>query len=246
LQLSKLEAVPFSTFIEGLSDPTYLSLLKLHPLPGTCLLDLPPKLAMCIVDRELGGPGLATEDGRQIGKIEARLLAPVVDLIINEWCAVWKDLVDIRPAVIGSESNCRYLNTCSPRMNMLVVGVQFTLGEMVEQLQLAFPHPAIEPLTARLTASASQGDEGETTSKIARRSWNTLFDNVKIEVTARLPGLDLSARQISELKPGAILPIPSEYWNQVELLLEEHSGFVGRLGLCGDRRAVQIEKRLPG
>ena len=76
LQMSKLEAVPFQKFADGLSNPTYLTMLKLPPLAGICLLDIPPRLGLCIVDRELGGPGRAPEEARQIGKIEARPACP--------------------------------------------------------------------------------------------------------------------------------------------------------------------------
>ena len=41
LQMSKLEALPFQKFAEVLPNPTYVTLLKLRPLAGICLLDIP-------------------------------------------------------------------------------------------------------------------------------------------------------------------------------------------------------------
>ena len=165
LQMSKLEAVTFQRFADTLSNPTYLTMLRLQPLAGICLLDIPPRLGLCIVDRELGGPGRAAEEMRQVGKIEARLLAPVVSLIINEWCGIWSDLMEVRPTVLGYECNSRDLRSSAPETSVLVVAVEAHIGEMVEPIQFAFPHPMLEPLTLRLNAGANGGDKPDAAAK---------------------------------------------------------------------------------
>jgi flagellar motor switch protein FliM len=244
LQMSKLEALPFQKFADGLSNPTCLTMLKLPPLAGICLLDIPPRLGLCIVDRELGGPGRTAEETRQIGKIEARLLSPVISLIVNEWCGIWSDLMEIRPAVLGNESNSRYLHTSTPGTSMLVVGVEVRMAETVEQMQFAFPHAMLEPLTLKLNAGGNGGEKPDAAAKTAPAKWNALFDDLQIQVRAELPGIQLPAGQLAELKPGDVLSLPPEWMNQVRLSLANHPGFVGILGTSNERRAVKIEKCL--
>ena len=128
LQMSRLEAVPFQKFADGLSDPTYLTMLKLAPLAGICLLDIPPRLGLCIVDREMGGSAHVPEESGQIGKLEARLLALVVNLVVHEWCSTWSDLQELHPTVLGTESNSRFLSTSAPGTSMLVVGGRGAVG----------------------------------------------------------------------------------------------------------------------
>lgn len=244
LQMSKLEVVPFQTFTEGLSDPTYLTLLKMPPLDGICLLDTAPRLALSVVDRELGGPGHVTDETRQIGKIESTLLSPVINLIVNEWCSVWKDLVEIRPAVIGHESNSRYIATSSPDTNMLVVGIQVTVAATVDQVQIAFPHTALNPIMVKLGAVTQNSEKQEAAAKNGPAQWNSLFDNVDIEITAVLPVIELPAGEVAGIKVGDVLKFPTEYFNQVQLHLAGRPVFGGALGAAGPRRAVKIEKSL--
>ena len=227
LQMSKLEAMPFQKFADGLSNPTYLTMLKLPPLAGICLLDIPPRLGLCIVDRELGGPGQAAEETRLIGRIEGRLLAPVVGLIVNEWCGIWSDLMEIRPVVLGVENNCRYLHTSTPETSMLVAGVEARLAETVEQIQFAFPHPMLEPLTLKLNTDGNNVEKPDAAAKTAPSKWNSLFDDLQIQVTAELPAIQLPAGQLAELKPGDVVSLPPEWMNQVRLSLANHPGFVG-------------------
>lgn len=242
LQMSKLEVMPFQTFVESLSNPTYLSLVKLPPLEGICLLDMTPKLALAIVDRELGGPGRAPDEVTQIGKMEARLLTPFVGIIANEWCATWKDLLEVRPQIVGSEGNSRYVNTSTPQTSMLVVGIQATFGETIDQMQIAFPHPMLEPLTTKLTAGANTPDKAA--AKPSPAKWGPLLDSVSIELKAQLPGIELSAGQVAELKVGDVITFPPDFINSVEVLLAGYPGFIGTLGVSNQRRAVRIEKRL--
>ena len=244
LKLSKLEALPFQTFADGLSNHTWLTMLKLPPLPGICLLDIPPRLGLCIVDRELGGPGRAAEETRQIGKIEARLLSPVVGLIVNEWCAIWSDLMEVQSSVLGNETNSRYLHTSSPEDSVLVAGVEVRLAETVEQIQFAFPHPMLEPLILKLNTGAGSGGKPNAAAKTAPAKWNSLFDEMQVEVKAELPEIQLPAGQVAQLKPGDVLSLPQEYMNEVRLRLAHHPGFIGTLGTSDQRRAVKIDKCL--
>ncbi|MGA2175406.1 MAG: FliM/FliN family flagellar motor switch protein [Verrucomicrobiota bacterium] len=244
LQMSKLEAVPFQRFADALSNPTYLTMFKLPPLAGTCLLDIPPRLGLCMVDRELGGPARAPDETHQVGKMESRLLSRIVEIIVNEWCSTWSDLLEVRPTVLGTESNSRFVHTSSPETSMLVVGVEARLADTVEQMQFAFPHPMLEPLTLKLNAGVSGGDKPDAAVKSAPAKWNSLFDELEIQVKAELPEIPIPAEQLAGLKPGDVLTLPPALMNQVQLRLANHPGFVGSLGASNQRRAIRIEKSL--
>ncbi len=246
LQMSKLEALPFQKFADGLSNPTYLTMLRLQPLAGICLLDIPPRLGLSIVDRELGGPGRVPEEARQVGKIEARLLARVVGVIVHEWCSIWSDLLEVRPTVVGNESNSRYLHTSAPETSMLVVGVEARIAETVEQMQFAFPHPMLEPLTLKLNAGVNGGEKPPMPARTAPAKWNSLFDDLEIEVKAELPEIPITAEQLAGLKPGDVLTFPPELMSRVRLRLANDPGFVGNLGVSNQRRAVKITQLLHG
>jgi flagellar motor switch protein FliM len=239
LQMSKLETMTFQKFTGGLSNPTYLTMFKIPTLTGIGLLEIPPRLCLCMVDRELGGPGRPGEETSQIGKIEEQLISPVVSLIIKEWCAIWADFVQLQPAVVGHEVNSRYLETSAPEAIMLVLGIETRLTEIVEQVQFALPHQMIEPLTLKLS-----GEKREVPAKIVPARWNSFFDDLPIQIKAELPEILLSVGEVAELKPGDVLNLPPECMNEVRLRLANHPGFIGSLGSCNQRRAVKIEKCL--
>jgi flagellar motor switch protein FliM len=246
IQLSKLEPMPFAAFAEGLGSPTFLTMLKLLPLSGIGLLDMPPRLAFAIVDRELGGPGRAPDETSQIGKMESRLLSPIISVIASEWCGTWKDLLEIRSSLLGHENNSRYLTVCRPDTSLLVVGLQTTIGETVEQMHLAFPDPMLEPLTRKLVAGTVTGEKAELADKAVPTRWNALFDGIQIEVKAHLPEIEVSVSEAANLKVGDVIKFPPEFLNQIRVILAGHPEFVGSLGVNGRNRAVKIAQRVKG
>lgn len=152
--------------------------------------------------------------------------------------------MEIHPAVLGTESNTRYLRSSAPETSMLVVGMEMHLGDMAAQIQLAFPHPMLEPLTLKLNAGAGGPEKPGAAAKAVPLKWNPLFDDLQIEVKAELQDIQLPAGQVAELKPGDILGLPPDWMNQVRLCFANHPGFLGTLGISNQRRAVKIEKSI--
>jgi flagellar motor switch protein FliM len=240
LQMSKLETAPFQAFVDGLANPTHLTVLKLEPLLGNCLMDIPLRLGLCLVDRELGGAGVWPDEPRELTKMETGLLSRVVENILSEWCGVWGDLLDLRPVLIGCESNGRFLQTCPPNTMLLVLGMEFQMGAVIEQMQLALPYPTLEPLMARLNALMEGGQKPAVARAIKPLKWNPVLDDMELRVTAELPEVEVSARQLADLKPGDIIPIPIAKASQVRVYLGETSKFTAVLGTSNEHWAVRI------
>ncbi len=244
LQMAKLETLPFKSFVEGLSNPTHLTLLKIEPLRGTCLLDIPSRLALCIVDRELGGIAVCHDDARELNKMEARLVSRVVENIVNEWCTVWSKMLDLRPILVGHENNGRFLEICPATTMMLILGVETKVGETVEQMQFAFPHYTLEPLMLKLNAGAAHGDNPGRDVPAAAPKWNSALDEARVEISAGLPEVEVTAGQLAQLKPGDVLQMPRDAGNRIEVRLADHPKYLAHLGTSEGRWAVKIERKI--
>ena len=244
LQLSKLETSSFQQFTDGLSNPTYLTLLKLEPLSGICLLDVPLRVALCIVNRELGGAGKCSDEPRDLTRMEASLISKVVEKIVGEWCAAWSNTLDMRPKLVGYKNSARFLRTYSPETPLLVAGVQVRIGESVDEIQLALPCATLEPLIAKLNTENENSGDPAAKQSASPLKWNRDFDGVEVRISAELPVLELTAAQIANLKPGDVLPLADGFSDQVRLCLESTPTFTGNLGTSGNFLAVKILKAL--
>jgi flagellar motor switch protein FliM len=245
LHMSKLETMRFQDFMQGLSNPTHLGVFQPEPLPGICLLDLPPKLALSLIDRELGGPGMYQDDSRELTKMEARLLTRVVDIIVDDWCSGWREMMEFRAKFLRFETSPRFVRTHQRDQTLLALGIEVRIGGLVEQMHLAFPHSVLDPLLAKMDMDLQSSDTTAKSQPETPLRWNPTLEEVPIHVTAEwLGGVELTARQLGELKAGTILPMTFGSKARVQILLEKKPKFMGNLGTAGKRLAVKVDEAL--
>lgn len=244
LQMSKLETMPMRQFLETLSDPTHLTLFKLAPLRGVCLLDIPPRLGLCLVDRQLGGAALKVDTSRNLSEIEVRLISRIAELILGEWCSYWSAVVDLRPSLLGCESNGRFVQSADPESAMLVLGVTAWIGgEIMDEMQLAFPHYTLEPLMEKLSAPA-QTEAAAAAAPPGRLRWNASLGGLKMKLSVELPATPCTTRQLAQLAVGDLIELQPDAAGQATVRLGGVPKFTGELGVANGRRAVKIKEMI--
>ena len=240
LQMSKLQTLSYQKYAEALPNPTHLTLFKVEPLKGICLLDMTPRLGLTIVDRLLGGAAHSVTFSGEMSEIEIALLDQVALIILNEWCQLWQKVETARPVLLGHENSGRFLNTSPHDSVLLILSMEARLGDCIEQMQLAFPFLTIEPLIRLAAALENDGEHPLEGAKRPGAQWNAALDEVSIRVNTEWRGLELSAGQLANLKCGDVLMLDAGCFDHVHVLFEEQTKFNGRLGTTGNHRAVEI------
>ena len=239
IQMSKLQTLSYQKYAEGLPSPTHLTLFKVEPLQGVCLLDMAPRLGLTIVDRLLGGPANSVNFSGELSEIETALLDQVAHLILNEWCQLWQKFDNVRPTLLGHETNGRFLTSSPHDCILLVLSMEVRLGDCTETMELAFPFHTIEPLVRQAGPSAG-ADSSVAATRSGSPLWNQSLDEVTVRVNTEWHGLEMSAGQLSRLKCGDVLMLEANCFDRVEVRLEQRPKFHGRLGTTGEGWAVEL------
>lgn len=239
-QMSKLHTLSYQKFIEGLPNPTYVTLFKAEPLRGICLLDIPPRLGLTLVDRLLGGPAHSVNLDREMSEIEGALLSQAVSIVLGEWCSHWHSVQELRPNILGTENNPRFLQSSSHDTVMLALSMEVRVGDCLEQMQFAFPCFTLEPLVQSLHALREQSENGKPENILHQRRWNPALADVEVNVAAEWQGLRLTAGELSRLKPGDVLPLSPQQMQKVKVRLANITKFDARLGTNDGRWAVEL------
>ena len=238
LQLAKVHIESYQKFIERLSNPTYITLFKTEPLKGAGLLVIPPRLALTLVDRLLGGPGQMPPDNRDLTDIEVALSDQSAMLILSEWCNHWPEMRDLHATVLGHENNSKFLQTSPPETAMLILTVSASITEQSETFQIVFPYATLEPLMRLLNPELATAETAPLRPSQPR--WNSEFDEVKVALTAEWQGLKMSAGEITRLQPGDLLGLDPACAAQVLVRFGNIPKFFGRPGTSDARWAVQL------
>jgi flagellar motor switch protein FliM len=122
---------------------------------------------------------------------------------------------------------------------MLQIGLDTTMGEVTESMQLVFPYYTIEPFVPHMNPANQRFQEGAPTAA-ARGKWNPELNHVNLQVTAEWRELQLTALELSRLQRGDVLLMSPQHASQVQLCLAGLAKFHGRLGTSGRRWAVEL------
>lgn len=244
LQMSKLQTLPYRAFTETIGSPAHLILFKVEPLRGICVLDINPRLGLTIVDRLMGGAGHSVPQNHDLSEIEAALLEQGAQMIISEWCNHWADIQSLKPVILGHENSGQFLQTAHSDTVMLVVSLEARISDCMEQIQLAFPYATIEPLVRSLGSKLGAEAEAADATTAQKPKWNTELEKANIPITAEWPALEMTARDLTNLKVGDVLPLEAEVVNTVRLRLASMPKFMGRLGTQGKKWAVEITQSI--
>ncbi|WP_415908178.1 flagellar motor switch protein FliM [Oleiharenicola sp. Vm1] len=243
LKMAQLTTVTYSKFTESLPSPTHICLFKAEPLVGIGVLDINPRLALTIADRLLGGRGHSVKAERYLTEIEVALLEDVIVIILEEWCAQWKSEQDLRPLIVGHENNGRFLQTSPKDAIVLALTLEVNFGDCSEQMQLGVPYYTIEPLVKKMQARRQKDSAVTTVEK--RASWQKAYDHISMPVRAEWEAFELSLREVSSLRVGDVIEMPTDLVQQTRVLLNGTPKFIGTVGLDTDRVAVQLTKKIP-
>ncbi len=245
VQLTKIEAVPYHRFIQGIPDSNYVTLFKVEPLRGVSVMELPSRLGMILVDRLLGGPAIPAETPRELSELEMALLDEVVQMMLTEWSGRWTQRTDLTPAILGHESGGQFVQVAGPNTMMLAFSLQVQIGEATEQIQFGIPGVTLEPLTKELGRPLEGGAKERTgPPAVTLPKWNSALDEVELTLAAEWTGMEVSVREWASLRPGDVLQLRPDASANVQIRIGAVTKYAGRLGSVEDHLAVEITKVL--
>ena len=77
----------------------------------------------------MGGPGQAADSAREMSEIENALLDQAVQLILGEWCSQWSKVKELKPVLLGCETNGKFIQTALTETMMLVIAMEARLDK---------------------------------------------------------------------------------------------------------------------
>jgi flagellar motor switch protein FliM len=243
LKVTDLTTQAYVTFTESLTSPTHLCLFRSEPLVGVGILDIHPRLALTIVDRLLGGKGNSVKADRPLTEIEVGLLGDIVQIMLEEWCRQWKGDHELNPTIVSHESGGHFLRTAPRDAIILSVAFEATFGDCTELIKIGIPYYTIEPLIKRFQAKRQKDTSIGVSAK--EPHWQRSYDRISVPVRAQWDAFEVTLREITSMRVGDVIEMPSELFQRTRVLLNGVPKFIGAVGIDDDRVAVQITSKLP-
>jgi len=247
--VSSIEELTYDEYVRDMPIPTHLSVLSLEPLPGVGIFQLPVDAAMVMVDLLLGGRGTAPTRHRALTDIETGLIRTVTDRALNELSYAFESVAEIRPSVVGIESNPQFAQLAAPSDMVIVVNLTLQIGDVCEtNLSLCYPYATLKPVLTDMSRSAGHAGSDPDAIAARERLASRLLD-VPVELSVTFEPVVVRGRDILTLQAGDVLTLGHPSNEDLTAVVDGVPLFEVRPARKGKRVAAQVVtslRRTPG
>ena len=239
VSIVSVEQFSYSEFLMSLSDPTAYYALSIPPLDGLCALEINPTIAFTMVARMLGGSGESAPPRRALTEIEQNVIDSVVKLMLDHLTETWRSVFELNFRIQGRETRPQMLQVAGQNEAVMLLVFDVKVGDIRGMLNLCMPASIIEATGSAFTQGWHRTRREPSTTE---RSW--LEDNlgrVPLDVTTTLEAR-LRARDLVRLQIGDVLSLDIPCEAPINVRVENHVKFTGRLAIVAGRRSAVIDR----
>lgn len=243
-RVSTTEQLTYSEFIHSLPSPTCFTLLSAEPLEGQLCLELSPLIVFPIVDRLLGGTNAEIFiPQRPLTGIENRLMSRIINRALSNLAEAWQDLVNVKFAVTGTESNPHLVQIVAPNEVVVVIGFEIKIGARAGTMSICIPFNVIEPVVGKLGTQSWLVYKQKAADKAQEESVAHNLQHATVELRAFLGETQISVEDLVSLAPGDIIKLEKLVNRDFIMRVEGRNKFAGKIGKLRGHRAIQITRR---
>jgi flagellar motor switch protein FliM len=244
--LVSVQQAVFDEYARGLPATTLLNIFSAPPLPGTLVLEYDLDTAFVMLDRVLGGTGVAATHSGEVTDIEDELLQSISGLFMAAFSESWQHIVPLQARLLRLEYSARFLQIAP--VNEPVVLLLFDLRVLNRQttVSLCIPYSVLEPIAAELNvqtvyaAGPKDAESGVDTSEVQQR-----LQRVTVPVTAMLGSTDLPLGDVINLEVNDVIRLDGFANDPLIVAVNKKPTFFARPGMARLGIGVQILGVMP-
>jgi len=240
IAVANAEQLTYFDFNSSLANPIILSIIDFNPLNGSIMLDLSPSVGYSIIDRILGGPGLAVGKLREFSEIEKILIERVVSQLITFLAEPWSNVADLRPSLEKIETNSQFAGLISPSEIIALITMNIKIGSMEGFMCFCIPHFVIEPVMEKLNTKYRFGIMESDDRPDVRGQMEARLEKAYVPVTAVIGKTNITVSDFISLQTGDIIPLDSFLDSDLNVMVGSLHKFEGKPGISRGRNAIQI------
>lgn len=240
VEVMNSEAVVYQEFSNALSNPVLLGVINLSPLKGNAVLDFATNLGFCIIDRLLGGSGMAVEKNRSFSEIEMSIIERIMNILVNLLREPWMNVIDFTPRLERIETNPQFSQIIAPNEMVAIVTMKIKIGEVEGLVNMCIPYMSLEAILDKLNtkywfSTMQEHDENSYTEII-----ENLISKASIPLKAVLGRSNITVRDFTNLAVGDIIKLDANLEEELDVYVGNIRKFTALPGTSNESYAVRL------
>jgi flagellar motor switch protein FliM len=244
VRLASVEEVAFGLMKELIPEFTYASILDVAPLGARGVMYVESQVCLAFVDRVLGGFSVEAPKPRPLTAIDEAAVEGVLNGILRTLQTEWKDFCEIQFTTRERRIDPELVQLWSAAEAVFAVTFSLSgaMGEgkiriciPVSRLKAAVDGCAIR--TAALEASPEKAAQ-------LRSSLSHSLERAALPMTAYFGEVEVPIQNLMGLSVGDTIRLDHPVDDPIMLRVGPKQTFLGKMGLRGRRKAVQVMERV--
>ncbi|MCW8328186.1 flagellar motor switch protein FliM [Photobacterium sp. SDRW27] len=242
VSINGVQMIKFGEYQNTLYVPTSLNMVRFRPLKGTALITMEARLVFILVENFFGGDGRfhAKIEGREFTPTERRIVQMLLKLVFEDYREAWSPVMGVEFEYLDSEVNPTMANIVSPTEVIVVSSFHIEVDGGGGDFHVVMPYSMVEPIRELLDAGV-QSDKMDTDVRWSKALRDEIMD-VPVNIRAKLMDVDLSLRDLMELRPGDVIPIDMP--EAATVFVEDLPTYRAKMGKSGDNIALKVTEKL--
>jgi flagellar motor switch protein FliM len=154
VDLVSVDQLTYDEFTRSMPRPITVSILDFKPLPQQMLMGISHEITMCIIDRMLGGKGVANAKPRDLTDVENNLMRKTINKVTDLLQQSWNGILPGNKIFLkGMEESYNNLQIALPSEIAAVLTFEITLANRDSGLMsICFPYPMLEGIIDQLSS----------------------------------------------------------------------------------------------
>ncbi|MBW7453707.1 flagellar motor switch protein FliM [Paenibacillus sepulcri] len=242
ISVVQVEQLPYDEFIRSIPKMTILNIFEAEPLEGRMVMEVHPNVAYAMLDRMLGGQGVAPSKINALTEIETIIMERIFSRTFESLQEAWKTIVDISPRLEALETNPQFMQIVSPNETIALISLSTKIGDTTGMINLCIPHVVIEPIMPRLSVHHWFVSQKKTRAPEEVEVLKQRVSKAKLPIVAELGQSSISIREFLGLAVGDVIALNKPIGQGLDLKVGDKLKFIGSPGSVKDRLAVQIDE----
>ena len=234
------EALAYSEFSNALSNPVLLGIVNFAPLRGNVIMELGTNLGYAIIDRMLGGEGVAIEKKRDFTEIEIIIIERILNICVDLLREPWNNVVNLHPRLERIETNPQFAQLISPTEMVAIVTISITIGEVNGLMNVCLPFMTLEDVMDKLNIKFWFSSMEKRDEESYEEAIEILIQRSDIPIRAILGHSTISVNDFANLQKGDIIKLDTTINNELDVYVGDIKKFKALPGTTNDDYAVRV------
>jgi flagellar motor switch protein FliM len=238
-----IEYQRFNTYLVLESHPAAIGLIKTEPLKYGGLVTFSPQLAFTLLELMLGG--VPDPDVQQPDRSATRIELSVLQALMERACSALQQalapVVQIGAELVKMAHDRRLVSLVNADAELVVCTLHVHADQMSGSMQLVFPTRSFTPYREAFENLLHMDD-------FDAGGWfqplSAAIDALPCTVMAETAAIDMTIRDLIDLKTGDVLMLPCKPGARIRLLVEGKQKFSGYQNIHNRKRYIHITKSI--